>query len=248
MGKIVNHIPTTSWPSCDSCHKSTISFANTVLHRAVIVAPGSCTTCHNGSMATGKPVSHVQTSAVCDTCHKSTTTWLGAVFSHVGIVPGTCATCHNGTTALGKTSNHIPTTSWPSCDSCHKSTISFANTVLHRSVTVSVGSCATCHNGSMATGKPANHVPLLQLLNGTTMACDACHLSTASWLSEKMNHNNSQGNGSGWCKGCHVSGANYLGNMTQMSMSHRSAGATDCSQSGCHRPLGSKGSTYVKWN
>ena len=35
-----------------------------------------------------------------------------------------------------------------------------------------------------------------------------------------MNHNNSQGNGAGWCKACHQSGTNYLGNMEKKSLTH----------------------------
>jgi len=27
----------------------------------------------------------------------------------------------------------------------------------------------------------------------------------------------------------------------------RTTGVTDCSQSGCHRPLGTTGSTYTRW-
>lgn len=38
----------------------------------------------------------------------------------------------------------------------------------------------TCHNGSAARGKPANHVP-------TTAACDTCHRTTA-WTPATFNH------------------------------------------------------------
>ncbi|HET9208058.1 MAG TPA: hypothetical protein VFO28_17590, partial [Burkholderiaceae bacterium] len=63
-----------------------------------------------------------------------------------------------------------------------------------------------------------------------------------------MNHNNSQGNGAGWCKACHQSGTGYLGSMEKKSLTHeRSTGVTDCSQSGCHRPLGVRGTPYRSW-
>jgi len=39
---------------------------------------------------------------------------------------------------------------------------------------VTPGTCATCHNGTTATGKPAGHFV-------TTRACDACH-STTRWI------------------------------------------------------------------
>jgi hypothetical protein len=41
-----SHVPTTLWPSCDSCHKSTTSFAGAYVHKSVVVQTGSCTTCH----------------------------------------------------------------------------------------------------------------------------------------------------------------------------------------------------------
>ena len=36
--------------------------------------------------------------------------------------------------------------------------------------------------------------------------------------------------------------------MEKKSLTHeKSTGVTDCSQSGCHRPLGNKGSPYTNW-
>jgi hypothetical protein len=97
--------------------------------------------------------------------------------------------------------------------------------------------------------KPSNHIPeATQIANGSTLDCNACHSSTTSWTTEKMNHNASQGNGSGWCKGCHATGTAYLGTMDKKSLTHDKTGKTDCSVSGCHKPLGTKGSAYTKWN
>jgi hypothetical protein len=37
--------------------------------------------------------------------------------------------------------------------------------------------------------------------------------------------------------------------MEKKSLTHeKSTGVTDCSQSGCHRPLGNKGAAYSKWD
>jgi hypothetical protein len=82
------------------------------------------------------------------------------------------------------------------------------------------------------------------------MDCKACHTSTTSWGTMKMNHNSSQGNGAGWCKGPAMPAApTTLGSMEKKSLTHeRSTGVTDCSQSGCHRPLGNKGQAYTKWD
>ena len=101
-----------------------------------------------------------------------------------------------------------------------------------------------------ALAKPANHIPEVQLLNGAAMDCNACHRSTTSWGSMTMNHNNSQGNGAGWCKGCHTSGQAFMGDMEKKSLLHEARAGqvvTDCSQSGCHRPLGNRGSPYRSW-
>jgi hypothetical protein len=123
---------------------------------------------------------------------------------------------------------------------------------------VTTTSCKTCHNGAYvsqgttgALAKPGNHIPeSTQLLSGASMDCNACHRSTTSWGSMAMNHNGSQGGGAGWCKGCHLRGTTYLGSMELMTMTHRTKTppAVDCSESGCHRPLGSKGATYSKWD
>jgi hypothetical protein len=85
VGKTANHIPTTganTWPSCDSCHKSTTSFTNAKLHSSVTVTKGTCTQCHergNPYGLTGRPSSNHSGSAAapnsCDNsgCHTTST-------------------------------------------------------------------------------------------------------------------------------------------------------------------------------
>jgi hypothetical protein len=58
------HVPTTMWPSCDICHKSTTSFLNAKVHGSGASVSGLCNTCH----------SHHNNSQSCDKCH-STSTW-----------------------------------------------------------------------------------------------------------------------------------------------------------------------------
>ena len=114
--------------------------------------------------------------------------------------------------------------------------------------------CKSCHVaayvGQGLQAKPTSHVPEAQLLNGAAMDCNACHPATTSWSSMRMNHNGSQGGGAGWCKSCHASGTNYLGDMERKPLTHEARSRTplDCSESGCHRPLGTKGKTYVEWD
>ena len=167
-GKPATHIATTA--ACDSCHRTTAWIPATFSHTGV--APGTCATCHNGSSAKGKTANHVMTTASCDACHK-TTAWIPATFSHTGVAPGTCKTCHNGTTAKGMSANHIPVTTTfagsVSCDLCHRSTTTFTSATMSHTGVIT-GSCATCHNGTFARGKPNGHP-------STTKSCDSsgCH-------------------------------------------------------------------------
>jgi hypothetical protein len=120
---------------------------------------------------------------------------------------------------------------------------------------VTATTCKTCHVATYVSSglltKPGNHIPeSAQLLGGATLDCKACHTSTTNWATQRMNHNSTMGNGAGWCKGCHQNGTNYGGNMDKEALTHErvSPAPTDCSQSGCHKPLGGKGSSWTKWD
>jgi hypothetical protein len=251
LGKHAAHVATTA--SCDTCHTGYATFAGAGFNHAG-VTPGGCASCHNGSQVTGKPGNHIPTTLSCDACHSTGGTFTTSTFTHSatqGVIAGQCATCHNGSytqwNAPGKPANHVATTA--ACDTCHKNYTSFAGATFSHTG-ISPGTCSSCHyQGGPGLGKPTNHIPYeSQLLAGSGMNCDACHKSTTSFASQTMNHNNSLGNGSGWCKGCHTKGMSYLGNMEQKSLTHeKSTGVTDCSQSGCHRPLGTRGTPYSKW-
>ena len=249
-GKPANH-PLTN-QACDACHRTTTWMSVGFTHAGVV--PGTCATCH-GITASAKPGNHIPTSLSCDACHTTGGTWTTSRFTHSatqGVTPGQCSTCHNGSytqwNALGKPANHVVTTA--SCDTCHKNFTSFAGATFSHTG-ISPGTCSTCHyQGGPGLGKPVNHIPYeSQLLAGASLNCDACHSSTTSFATQRMNHNNSLGNGAGWCKGCHQSGTNYLGSMNKKALTHyeRYAGQTDCSSSGCHRPLGTHGTPYSKW-
>jgi hypothetical protein len=122
--------------------------------------------------------------------------------------------------------------------------------------------CYTCHNGSYTTqgtmGAQAmvtNHIPTT-ITGGTGgLDCTTCHVtptytSSTGWLSEKMNHNGTLGGGAPiYCVTCHLTGTTYLVPSGFQRMSHNSTStAKDCSRSGCHKPLGSIGTSYSKWN
>lgn len=247
--------------NCENCHKTTSAWTASKPDHSLFTAATNCASCHNNVAATGKPSNHMPTTLNCIACHSPT----GALFTpnswnHTQMpVTAQCATCHTGSylSGMGKPSNHIPyqligASAGANCDTCHRAGFTtWYPGRFHANVTVT-GQCSTCHGSGVygLTTKPANHIPVAQLLNGTSLECNACHLSTTTWTSERMNHNSSMGSGAGWCIACHATGTSYLGSMQKMALNHR-GGTTvkvDCSQSGCHRPLGSFGAAYTKWN
>ena len=141
-GKPPKHIVTNA--PCETCHKSTVTFAGAGFSHAGIVA--NCASCHNGTAATGKPANHIVANAPCETCHKSTVTFGGARFDHTRIT-ATCAGCHNGTTIEGKPARHFVTTL--PCESCHRTASWLPVSYRHTSVAyVNHGAgvdCAGCH-------------------------------------------------------------------------------------------------------
>jgi len=81
---------------------------------------GSCSTCHNGTTATGKSTNHFVTSLQCDECH-NTTNWTTINFNHTSAAyPGdhsfgmVCSRCHQ---------SNSQTVIWgayrPDCAGCH---------------------------------------------------------------------------------------------------------------------------------
>ncbi|MBI5271505.1 MAG: hypothetical protein HY856_17700, partial [Burkholderiales bacterium] len=265
-GKPANHIPyalvaVSASANCDACHKAGYSTWVPGRFHANFSTSTQCATCHTGGYlaARGKPADAIHTGVTtCESCHKSTASWSNVNYQHAPgnqVGSGTCDSCHNGTLATGKPANHVPIqVATAKCDSCHRSQAAWSTSVAMNHGAVSAQACKTCHTGAYISqglqAKPTNHIPEAQLLNGSALDCKACHTSTSSWGAMRMNHNGSLGGGAGWCKSCHASGTNYLGDMEKKSLTHEARGRTplDCSESGCHRPLGDKGKTYVEWD
>lgn len=268
-GRPSNHIPYQSLTgvaisNCDSCHKTGYTSWNPGRFHTNLTVTNQCATCHLSKAygLTSKPANALHASIItnCESCHRSTSSWTVVSFAHSpanAVGTGTCDTCHNGSTAKGKPGSHVPVLAGGAkCDACHKSQQAWTISVRTNHSAVSAQTCKGCHIATYvtagATVKPNNHIPEGQLLNGSSMDCGSCHSNTnaGGFSSATMNHNNSQGNGSGWCYACHNSGTGYLGSMERMALQHRRPNppAMDCSQSGCHRPLGTKGSPYRNWN
>ena len=188
-GKSATHISTSD--KCDACHQPgpapwTPIASSAVDHNEVT---GVCSSCHNGTIATGKTADHIVTAGECDVCH-STGAWTPASVDHAAF-SGNCISCHDGVTASGKSSAHI--TSSNVCDACHQKlpanwTPVSPSAVDHNEVT---GVCSSCHNGTIATGKTADHIV-------TTEECDVCH-STGAWTPASVDHAAFSGN----CISCH---------------------------------------------
>ncbi|MEO8305116.1 MAG: hypothetical protein ABI724_13430, partial [Betaproteobacteria bacterium] len=240
---------------CSVCH-TTVTFTGTVFDHSGVL-PGSCASCHNGSMAKGKPLAHVATSESCDSCHR-TVRWAGATFDHGRVRAGTCASCHNGSGAQGAPATHLPTTA--SCDACH-TTIRFAATAMNHNA-VAGTACATCHEagrswfGVTTVTRPtpaqnANHpasgdcatchtstssfsVATVKPANHlpTVQACTVCHTNAGTFKSGAMNHTGI----SAGCTTCHAMGSTGIA-FTGVTPMPQGAGhipiAGDCAT--CHK-------------
>lgn len=126
-GKSSQHIPTTDL--CDSCHQPgpalwTSVPASAVDHNEVI---GICSSCHNGTTASGKSASHILTTDVCDACHQEgPSPWTPVAANNVdhNEVIGTCESCHS------LPNGHCTIAVGADCDLCHlPGPSSWANTI-----------------------------------------------------------------------------------------------------------------------
>ena len=155
---------------CETCHQRGI-FKGT---------PRDCATCHaqnNSRGATAMPVRHVQTTQSCDACH-GTSSFAGAIFSHVAVAPSSCNSCHDGLRATGKPNGHPATTA--SCDLCHV-TGSFAGQARKPTNHIpyaASATCTSCHVGGFTVS------PTLSAIHAnapsTTNNCAQCHGAAAA--------------------------------------------------------------------
>ncbi len=130
-------------------------------------------------LRTGFPLSGAHLRVECESCHPR------AIFQGT---PTSCSGCHGSGRgdASGKPSSHVPSSN--RCDDCH-TTFNFANARFdHAGV---AASCASCHNGHMATGRGAHHLP-------TTADCGDCH-NSVSFANARFDHASVTGS----CFSCH---------------------------------------------
>ncbi|HMC68726.1 MAG TPA: hypothetical protein VKJ07_06190, partial [Mycobacteriales bacterium] len=233
--KPANHILATD--QCDACH-TPIAW-NPAVNFDHTQARGSCSTCHNGTMAQGKGPTHIVTDLECDACH-TTLSWAGAMFTHVGVTSG-CATCHDGVHADGLAANHFPIGSGGAavpCEACHSTTefTTWAVATMNHSAAVAL-SCASCHETANFVGMhPSTDTAAgdsrpsakLDSLHPTTGDCAQCHDTTtfSQSASRPANHIPT----SAPCLQCHTTAGNYA--LYSVTATHQ--GVTGCLS--CHGP------------
>jgi predicted CXXCH cytochrome family protein len=83
--------------------------------------------------------------------------------------------------------------------------------------------CVGCHNGTVAPGMPANHIP------AQTTACDTCHRNSISFAGAPMNHAGITSN----CTACHNGQTFYGVTPVSKPAAHVAIGQADCVS--CHR-------------
>jgi Cytochrome c3/Cytochrome c7 and related cytochrome c len=194
QGKGIGHV--VSGNTCGDCHATTAWKPAGVDHTSLTLP--ACFTCHNGTRASGKSGAHFATNNSCQLCHNVfPAKWTPApVFDHTAATNVTnCYACHNGARppASAKSAKHINSSTL--CSACHigsptpvKWTPVLPKDVDHTQVN---GTCFSCHNGTIATGKSVKHI------NSTT-TCDTCH-STVNWVATTVAHQAVIGS----CFSCH---------------------------------------------
>lgn len=255
--------------TCETCHFNTATWLGARYNHATAV-PGQCTTCHNGRLSMNKPSTHNtgnKATKSCDTCHRSSS-WLPASWNHAAAA-GICSTCHVSSPEVSAPNRKPASHTAPAlkgtleCDSCHNYLSWYPNRFKHNTGAV----CSSCHDGAIAVGKPAGHL-------ATADECNQCHTNTVAWLpalgAEPANHIPHAGVqcsschvGGGVVRGptlhtylntyacttCHLKNNQYAGwGQDTKSIGHEGWSTGDCSQSGCHRPAGNRGTAYVTWD
>ncbi|MFI4866903.1 MAG: cytochrome c3 family protein [Steroidobacterales bacterium] len=137
-------------------------------------------------LTTGFELDGVHRDLPCEACH------LNAVFRGTPLDCGTCHITGSPFNATPKTATHISSTN--NCAACHN-TISFRPDV-HFDHAEVLGSCVSCHNGTIAQGEGPNHP-------ATSQNCAACH-AVMSWNPPKMvDHSQIPQAVAGLCIVCH---------------------------------------------
>ncbi len=189
------HIPITKSGvavECSGCHKSVTAFSGTIMSHAAI---GDA-----GTSAAGN---------ACDACHEfgmrnkwfGLSTWQRDSANHYYCAPGGTTICANGgadcTTGCHQHSVSSKYAAAPKPAVKKQTGASVAAALAaapgsHFDHTTVADRCISCHDGSRAVAKPANHP-------ASGINCDRCH-TTSAWRPAAFDHS---GVGGGNCVSCH---------------------------------------------
>lgn len=187
------HMDTNNGPSINGTNLSGFTNADQFVDAVHPAYTTGCSRCHNGSYDNdvyGATLYSTSTSAPgysthltaknsgweCSACHSTTGNFAETdPVNHLdpAIEAQQCVSCHvdgNTVQPIGKSSGHPPSSD--TCQDCHQAGGSFIAGFDHTTLdagAVNQGlACAGCHDGLVATGKNANHLP-------TTRDCSVCH-------------------------------------------------------------------------
>jgi hypothetical protein len=130
--------------------------------------------------ATAFPLTGAHGRVPCESCHTG---------GRLAGTPRECAFCHLGSGSSARTrrpANHVPSSS--DCDDCH-TTVAWRDARFDHAD--ARGSCASCHNGTLAEGKSASHLP-------TSSQCADCH-GVLRWSPATFSHAGIESR----CASCH---------------------------------------------
>jgi hypothetical protein len=189
---------------CEGCHQTTTWRDYRFIDH--VQALGPCSKCHNNKIAAGKTPRHPVTGAECNTCHFSTVTFKGGILPSAmpaaKAAPPAATAAKSGAAAAPatpggsnsanlQTSNPQTSTS-PAVSSRPPTSFGMRNPSGKPDHAGFVSGCARCHNGAVATGKPARHV-------ATAAPCETCHKSTRTFAGARVDHASL----TGACASCH---------------------------------------------
>ncbi len=261
IGKSEFHVETTQ--QCDDCH-NTDAFLDRLPDGSFDhsnITGGACKRCHNGEVATGKPLPpepHPDTNTQCIFCH-SVATFTTPFVDHTGpdVVGHSCESCHNDAIAIGKSSAtpaHPETTA--DCAVCHTvQSFDLGGVFNHSVIDSQQQACSSCHNDINAIGVAtvSNHPDLqgrdcANCHNTTTFTgafvdhsgpdvvgkrCDSCHGVTAVGQ-----HDNHLPVTTEDCAECHTPG-----NFNTGTFDHTSRDVSSCDS--CHNDVISVGKLFA---
>jgi len=147
-----------------------------------------CFLCHDGTIATGQSVNHINTTSQCEACHENTF-WRPLLLMDHSNTLGECQSCHDGTKAKGRNTNHLPLID-NKCDFCHD-TNAFSPIIAFDHSQID-GNCFDCHNGTVLAGQSELHLL-------TNIECAACHTSFTWVPIANVDHQQLLGD----CYSCH---------------------------------------------